>query len=46
MVVVRIRFKSHESKSFLAFSMNEAFELVSEYDSNNIISVHVYPYSD
>ena len=43
MVSVRILFRSHLDKKFLAFSMNEAYELISEYDSSNIVSVHIYP---
>lgn len=43
MVSVRINFKSYDVKKFLTFTMNEAFDLVNEYDSETIMSVHFYP---
>lgn len=43
MVSVRIVLNSYEDKKFLVFSMNEALELIREYDSSNIISIHIYP---
>lgn len=43
MVLVRIIFKTWESQSFLAFTMNEAESLVDGYDSKDLRSVHFYP---
>ena len=43
MVSVRIVLDSHEDKKFLAFSMSEALEVIREYDTSNIISIHIYP---
>lgn len=46
MVSVRIVLNSYEDKKFLAFSMNEALELIREFDSSNIKSIYIYPNYD
>lgn len=43
MVSMRIVFKSHVDRKFIAFSMDEVFEFLGELDSTNIISIHIYP---
>lgn len=43
MVSVRIVMSSCEDKKFLAFSMNDALELISEYDCSDIKSIHINP---
>ena len=43
MVSLRVLFKSHVDKKFIAFSLDEAFELLGEFDSSNIVSIHIYP---
>lgn len=43
MVSLRVLFKSHVDKKFIAFSLDEVFELLGEFDSSNIVSIHIYP---
>ena len=43
MVDIRIIFKDWHSANFVAFSLAEAFTIVQEYDSDSIISIHIYP---
>lgn len=43
MVSLRVLFKCHKDKKFIAFSLGEAFELLNELDSSNIVSIHIYP---
>lgn len=43
MVSLRVSFKSHKSMKFIAFSLSQAFELLSELDSSNMESIHIYP---
>lgn len=43
MVLIRIVFKSYEVQKFVAFTMAEAESLVDEYDSKDLLSVHLYP---
>lgn len=43
MVSLRVLFKSHKDRKFIAFTLGEVFELVNELDISNIVSIHIYP---
>jgi hypothetical protein len=43
MVSLRVLFKSHKDKKFIAFTLPEVFDLLGELDSSNIVSIHIYP---
>ena len=43
MIRFRILFKSHIDRKFIAFTLDEVFEVLSELDSSNIVSIHIYP---
>lgn len=46
MVSLRVTFKCNKSMKFIAFSLSQAFELLSELDSSNIVSIRIYPNSN
>ena len=41
MVSLRVTFKCHKSMNFIAFSLGQAFELLSELDGSNIASIRI-----
>lgn len=43
MVSLRVLFKSHKDKKFIAFTLPEVFDFLGELDSSNIVSIHIYP---
>ena len=44
MISVRVLLKSHEFNKFVAFSLDEAYQIVhDEFDISNVISIHFYP---
>lgn len=43
MVSLRVVFKSHVDRKFIAFTLAQAYELLDELDSSNIKAIHIYP---